>query len=108
MATRRSRTRTRSSPFIDLFNFDSKDLLGELVGDVQIFKCPAISGLIEREVQRPHMVGVLRTQPVTRSCRGADSGAFAFLDPHPQALITAKPLHALAIYLVALPGQQGV
>jgi hypothetical protein len=43
---------------------DGQRLAGELVDDVQELEDPPVGGLIELEVQRPHVVGTLSAQPL--------------------------------------------
>ena len=68
---------------------DGQGVLGELIGNVQVLQGPTVRGLVVGEVQRPDVVRVVGDQPVVGDGRGSDSGSLAFLDPHPQALLSA-------------------
>jgi hypothetical protein len=57
--------------------FDREGLAGELVDDVQQLENPAVGGLIELEVQRPHVIGCLGPQPLGWDGRGAEALSLA-------------------------------
>ena len=72
-------------------------LAGELVDDVEQLEHAAVGGLIELEVQRPHVIGPLGPQPVGGHGRLAEALALAAPRRDPQAFLAPEPLHALAV-----------
>lgn len=44
-----------------LLDFDGQHCFGEDIGDAQNLQHPPVAGLVEREVQPPHMVRELRS-----------------------------------------------
>src|SRR3954451_12999836 len=80
---------------------DRERFAGELVDDVEQLQHAAIGGLIELEVQRPDMVGPLRSQPVGRDGRLAEALALAAESGAPEAFFAPEPLDALAVDVVA-------
>jgi hypothetical protein len=81
-------------------------LPGELVDDVQQLEDPPVSGLVELEVQRPHVIGALCSQPARRHRRGAQALALAAPLRDSQAFLAPQPLCALAIQRPAVVEQQ--
>lgn len=69
------------------FHFNGKRFFAEHIGDVQVFQNPAITGLIELEVQRPQMIRARRAKPVRRVRAFPYPCTFTLLHPHPQPLI---------------------
>ena len=83
-------------------------LARELVDDVEQLQRPPVGGLVELEVERPHLVGALGAQPLGRHRRRRRAaGACACALRHPQALLAPQPLHPLAVDLPALLAQPG-
>jgi hypothetical protein len=76
---------------------DRQRLAGELVDDMQQLQDPPVGGLIELEVQRPHVIRLLGAQPLGRDGRGPEPLALAAPLRHPQALLAPQPLRALAM-----------
>ena len=74
---------------------------GELVDDVEQLQHAAVGGLIELEVQRPHVTGPLGAQPIGGHGRLAEAAAFAAARRDPEAFFAPQALHALAVDLVA-------
>src|SRR3954470_24362691 len=72
-------------------------LAGELVDDVQQLDHPPVGGLIELEVQGPHVIGTLGPQPAARNGRLAQALAFAAPRWDSEAFLAPQPLHALAV-----------
>jgi hypothetical protein len=60
-ATRRSRVATVLSAWMRAVTLDREGFARELVDDVQQLQGPPVGGLVELEVQRPHMIGALGT-----------------------------------------------
>ena len=85
---------------------DRQRLPRELVNHVQQLQDPAVGGLIELEVKRPHVIGPLGPQPVGRNRRVPQALALAPPDRHPETLLAPQPLHALAVDLPALLQEQ--
>ena len=85
---------------------DRQRLTGELVDDVQQLQVVPVSGLVELEVDRPHVIGCLSPQPLRRSRRGPEPLALAALLRDPKPLLAPQPLRALAVQLPALIEQQ--
>ena len=81
-------------------------LAGELVDDVQQLEDPPVGGLVKLEVQRPHVIWCLSSQPLGRGRRVAEPLALAAALGYPQALLAPQPLRALAVELEALLEQQ--
>jgi hypothetical protein len=48
------------------FHFDGECFFAVLIGDVQALQHPAVTGLIELEVKRPHMIRARSAKPVLR------------------------------------------
>src|SRR4029450_164445 len=65
------------------FHDDGQRLAGVLIHDVEQLQSPAVLGLVELVVQRPHMVGALGRQPLRRPGGGAEALAFAASGWHP-------------------------
>jgi hypothetical protein len=63
-------------------DFDGQRVLGELIGDGQNFQHSPVGGLVEREVQRPHLVRELSTEPITGHGGGPHAGALTPRSPH--------------------------
>jgi len=85
---------------------DRQRLTGELVHDMQQLQVVPVSGLIPLEVDRPHVVRPIGSQP-RRGHRGlAQPLTLAPPLRHPQPLLAPQPLGALAIDLPALIEQQ--
>jgi len=78
------------------------------VHDVERLQPPAVLGLVELVVQRPHVIGVLGGQPVGRTGGGAQPLAFVAPDRHPQAFLAPEPLDGLAVHAPALLMPVGV
>src|SRR5215211_7843579 len=70
-------------------------LAGVLIHDVGQLQPPPISGLVELEVDRPHMVGAGRAEPLGGI--GCDAAALAGADRAAQALLAPQPLDALVV-----------
>jgi hypothetical protein len=85
---------------------DRQRFAGELVDDVQQLQDPAVGGLVELEVQRPHVIRPLSPQPPGRDRRIAHTLALAPPARHPDALLAPQPLRPLAVQLPALLEQQ--
>ena len=83
-------------------------LPGELVDDVQQLEHMPVGGLIELEIERPHVAWALSAQPSVGCGRGAQPAALARAPRHPQALLAPQALHALAIDLPTLIAQMRV
>ena len=77
-------------------------LAGVLVNDVQQLHGSPVGCGVELEIQRPDVVGPLRTKTDGRHERGADPLPFAFAGRHPQPLLTPQPLDLLAVHQPAL------
>ena len=78
---------------------------GELVDDVAQLQPPAIGGLVELEVDGPHLVGSLGPQQLTVG----QATALAFAGRwSPQPFFSPQPAGALAIDDVTLPAQDRV
>src|SRR5512133_1360337 len=92
-------------PAVDL---DRQGFSGVFVHDVEQLQPPAVLGLVELVVQRPHVIGVLGGQPVGRAGGAAQSLAFAAPGRHPQAFLAPEPLDGLAVHPPALLHQLGV
>src|SRR3954451_23258272 len=78
---------------------------GELVDDVEQLDRAAVDGLIELEVDRPHVPRPLGAQPIGRNRGLAETLALAPPRRNPQALLAPQPLHALAVNHPALIDQ---
>ncbi|MGB4690408.1 MAG: hypothetical protein WBH16_09380, partial [Candidatus Nanopelagicales bacterium] len=48
------------------FYFNGESFFAEFISDVEILQHPAVTGLIEREVQSPHMIRARSAKPVLR------------------------------------------
>jgi hypothetical protein len=81
---------------------------GELIDDVQDLDDPAADGDVELVVECPHVIRMLRPQPVRWRRRGAKTLALAAPGRHSQALLPPQPLHLLAIHDMAFPAQHRV
>ncbi len=83
-----------------------QSLPGVLVDDVQQLQPPAIGGLVELEVQGPHLVRALRPQQLAAT---GWAGPLAPARGRPaQALLPPQALRALAVDGPALPAKDGV
>src|SRR3954463_5767384 len=74
---------------------DRERFAGELVDDVEQLEHAAVGGLIELEVQRPHVTGPLGPQPVGRHGRLTEAPALAPTGRNPEAFFAPETLHAL-------------
>jgi hypothetical protein len=92
-------------PAIDL---DGHGLAGVLVHDIEQLQDPPVLGLVELVVQRPHMIGMLGSQPIRWRRGGAQPLALAPPGGHPQTLLAPQPLNGLAVYPPAGLTQLGV
>ena len=79
-----------------------------LVDHVEQLQPPAVFGLVELVVQRPHMIGMLSGQPIRRAAGGAQPLALAPLGGHAQAFLAPQPLDRLAVHHPVLLAQHGV
>jgi hypothetical protein len=93
------------NPAVDL---DRQGLAGVLVHDVEQLQPPAVLGLVELVVQRPHMVGMLGRQPVRRRARGPEPLPLATPSGDAQAFVAPQPLHGLAVDRPAALAELGV
>jgi hypothetical protein len=78
---------------------------GELVNHVQQPDNTPIGGLVMPEVQRPHLVGSLRAQPLGGERRLSQPPALTLADWHAQPLLAPDSLHPPAVDLPALLAQ---
>ena len=78
---------------------------GVLVGDVEDLDRPAVSGLVEDVVERPHLVG---TRGGDRAWRPSGLSPAVFAPRDVQPFITPQPLHPFAVAGPALPLEQHV
>jgi hypothetical protein len=88
-------------------DLDGEGLLGELVGDGQYLQRPKVGGLVEQEVDGPHLVGTRRPQAVGRDRGDADPVALLGAPEDAKSLVTAQALDALVVDAVPLVSQQG-
>ena len=72
-------------------------LARELVNDVQQLHDPPVSGLVELEVKRPHLVRALRPQTTRRHRRLTQTLALAAALRDPEAFLAPHALCALAV-----------
>jgi len=87
-------------------DLDRERFAGVFVDDVQQLQHPAVEGAVELEVERPDVIGPLRTQASRRRRRGPKTLPLAPLRRHAQALLTPDPLDLLAVQLPALATQR--
>ncbi len=85
---------------------DGERLAGELVDHVQELEEPPVGGLVELEVQRPHMIRPYSAEPPGGHGRGAEPLALAPPLRDPQAFLAPQPLRPLAVHAPALVEQQ--
>ena len=76
-------------------------LAGELVENVQQLQRPSVGGLVELEVERPHVVEPLGAQPLGRDRRVSQPPALALAHRDSQPLLAPQALHTLAVHLPA-------
>ena len=76
-------------------------LAGVLIDDVEQLEHPAVGGLIELEVQGPHVTGPLGSQPIGGHRRLAEALALASPRRDSEAFFAPQALHALAVDRVA-------
>jgi hypothetical protein len=89
------------------FALDRERLAGELVDDVQQLRHASIGGLVELEVECPHLVGPLRGQPRGGHGRLAEPPTLPAPLRHAQALLAPEALRPLAVQAPALLPEQG-
>jgi hypothetical protein len=87
------------------FGFHRQRLPGELTNHLEQLDRTAVSGHVELEIERPHMIRALGTEPVARHRGFPATPALTPLRRHPQPLLTPQPLGPLAIDLPALLDQ---
>ncbi len=73
-----------------------------LVDDVQDLENLSACGLIELEVERPHVIGPLSMEPIRGTGRDAESLTLPSSWRHPEALLPPQPLDLLTIGTPAL------
>src|SRR3954466_13231466 len=78
---------------------------GELVDDVEQLDRAAVDGLIELEVDLPHVPGPVGARPIGRARGLSRALACAPRRRAPQTLLAPQPLHALAVDDPALVDQ---
>jgi len=81
-------------------------LAGVLVDDVEHLQSSAVGGLVELEVQRPHLVGVGGVQPL--GAVGSDPAAFAAGHGAAQPFLAPQPADPLVVDRLAIAAQQSV
>jgi hypothetical protein len=107
-ATTRSSTPTVASASSLRSTVMARASRGVLIDHVEQLQDPAVGGLVELVVQRPHVVRVLGGQPIRRTGRGAEPLAFAPPDRDAQAFLAPQPLDGLAVHPPALLAELGV
>lgn len=73
-----------------------------LVNDVEQLHRAAVVGHVELEIERPHMIGPLRPQPIAWHRRVPAPQALSTLLRDPEAFLAPQPLHPLAVDAPAL------
>lgn len=87
---------------------DGESLASELVEHMQQLQDPAVGGLVELEVQCPHVVWVLGGQASGRHRRDAQSLSLSSPERHSQSLLAPQTLDALAVDAPTLLAQHGM
>jgi hypothetical protein len=85
---------------------DCQRFTGELVDHVQELENPPVGGLVELEIQRPHVIRPRRAQPLDGHGGCAEPLALAPPLRHAQAFLAPQPLRALTVHAPALLEQQ--
>ena len=99
LATRRSSTPTVRSA--SMLRSTITSTAGELVDHVEQLQHPAVGGLVELKVERPHLVGPLGAQALRRDGRVPQPPALAPPLRHPQPFLPPQALHTLAVHIPA-------